>query len=85
MADRDHACALIDAIGDAYVRAGRRPEGEPRDVRGFIVQHGEGLALTTADGRLVLESVKPAGGRAMTGSAFLRGRPGLVGSVSINP
>ena len=60
-------------------------EGEPRDVRGFIVQHGEGLALTTADGRLVLESVKPAGGRAMTGSAFLRGRPGLVGSVSINP
>ena len=58
---------------------------DPRDVPGQIVQHGEGLALATAEGRLVLETVKPAGGRAMTGPDFLRGRPRLVGSVSIDP
>ena len=60
-------------------------QGDPSDVPGQIVQHGEGLALATAEGRLVLETVKPAGGRAMTGPDFLRGRPRLVGSVSINP
>ena len=60
-------------------------QGDPSDVPGQIVQHGEGLALATAEGRLVLETVKPAGGRAMTGPDFLRGRPRLIGSVSINP
>ena len=60
-------------------------ESEPREVPGRLVRHGQGLALTTTDGRLVLEAVQPAGGRAMAGSAFLRGRPGLVGRVSIIP
>ena len=30
---------------------------------------GAGLALATADGRLLLHEVQPAGGRAMDGSA----------------
>ena len=65
------------------VLAASLAEGEPTDVPGRIVRRGEGLALTTADGRLVLHIVKPAGGRAMTGPDFLRGRPGLVGSAVV--
>ena len=65
------------------VLAASLAEGEPRDVPGRIVRQGEGLALTTADGRLVLNIVKPAGGRAMTGPDFRRGRPGLVGSAVV--
>jgi methionyl-tRNA formyltransferase len=50
------------------------------DVRGRIVATPDGgLALVTVDGRLVLEVVQLAGGRRMTASEFLRGRPGLVG------
>jgi methionyl-tRNA formyltransferase len=47
---------------------------EPGDVAGVIVRHGERPALATADGRLVLEQVIPAGRRPMTGEAWLRGR-----------
>jgi methionyl-tRNA formyltransferase len=36
--------------------------------------------LTTADGRLELVEVLPAGGRVMSGAALLRGRPALAGS-----
>ena len=35
--------------------------------------------LATVDGRLVLDEVQPAGGRPMTGEAFLRGRPAVLG------
>ena len=48
---------------------------------GTIVADGPGLALATADGRLVLERVQPAGGRPMTGAELRRGRPGLVGAA----
>ncbi len=48
---------------------------------GTLVAHGDGLALRTADGRLVLDRVQPAGGRAMTGAELRRGRPQLVGAV----
>ncbi|MEO8469026.1 MAG: methionyl-tRNA formyltransferase [Chloroflexota bacterium] len=51
------------------------------DEPGRIVAHEDGIALTTSDGRLVLEIVQPAGGRSMQGSAFRRGRPSIVGAV----
>lgn len=44
------------------------------DDPGRLVSHGLFPALTTADRRLILEEVQPAGGRRMTGPEFLRGR-----------
>lgn len=44
----------------------------------------DGLALVTADGRLRLLEVQPAGGRPMSGPEFvrgLRGRDGLLGAL----
>lgn len=51
------------------------------DVPGRVVAHEDGIALTTSDGRLVLETVRPAGGRSMPGAAYRRGRPSIVGAV----
>ena len=51
------------------------------DMRGRVVAHEDGIALTTSDGRLVLETVQPAGGRSMSGAAFRRGRPSIVGAI----
>lgn len=56
-------------------------QAEPGDEPGRIVADGDGLALATADGRLLLRVVRPAGGRAMTGVAFRRGRPAFVGRL----
>ena len=54
---------------------------EPGDVPGRLVRHGgSGLALATADGRLLLLELQPAGGRRMDAATFVRGRPGLLGS-----
>jgi methionyl-tRNA formyltransferase len=44
------------------------------------VADGRGIALATTDGRLRLLDVRPAGGTAMTGEAWRRGRRGLVGA-----
>ncbi len=44
------------------------------DVPGTLVEAGDGLALATSDGRLVLEQVQPAGGRPMTAAEHRRGR-----------
>jgi methionyl-tRNA formyltransferase len=49
------------------------------DAVGRLVAHGDGLALATADGRLVLDELQPAGGRRMSGADLRRGRPALVG------
>jgi methionyl-tRNA formyltransferase len=43
------------------------------DVPGTIVRAGDWPALATADGRLLLEQVTPAGRRAMSGADWLRG------------
>ena len=51
------------------------------DVPGRVVAQEDGIALTTSDGRLVLETVQPAGGRSMSGAAFRRGRPSIVGAI----
>ncbi len=41
------------------------------------------VGLETADGELLLHEVQPAGGRRMSWEAFLRGRPGIVGSAAL--
>ena len=50
------------------------------DEPGTLVGHGDGLALATTDGRLVLDEVKLAGRRQLPGEEFLRGQRELVGT-----
>jgi methionyl-tRNA formyltransferase len=52
---------------------------EPEDREGRLVEDRGGLALATADGRLRLIELQPAGGRPMPADAFMLGRPGLIG------
>ena len=49
---------------------------ESGDVVGRLVRHGDRPALTTVDGRLVLDAVTPPGRRPMSGTDYLRGRRG---------
>ncbi len=53
---------------------------EPGDLPGRLVARGDGLALTTGDGRLVLDEVQLAGRRPLAGPDFLRGQRELVGA-----
>jgi methionyl-tRNA formyltransferase len=46
---------------------------------GLLVADRDGIALVTADGRLRLVEVQPAGGRRMSAAEFRRGRSGTVG------
>jgi methionyl-tRNA formyltransferase len=57
----------------------------PGDRGGRLVAQDDGLALATADGRLVLLEVQPPGGRPMPAAALLRGRRGLLGAVVTGP
>lgn len=59
-------------------------DGEPDDEIGRFVPDPAGLALTAKEGRLLLDEVQPAGGQPMTGEAFVRGRPRILGQ-SIRP
>jgi methionyl-tRNA formyltransferase len=63
----------------AVLRAAVVPAG-PADRPGTHVADGPGIALATAAGRLALLEVRPAGGRAMDGAAYRRGRPATVGA-----
>ncbi|HJW21619.1 MAG TPA: methionyl-tRNA formyltransferase [Candidatus Limnocylindrales bacterium] len=56
---------------------------EPDELAGCLVADGDGLAIATADGRLRLLEVRPAGGRTMSGAELRRGRPGLVGQALV--
>ncbi len=69
-------------IGDGRLAVLRAAvgEGSATDVPGTIVADGRGLALATADGRLRLLEVRPAGGRPMEGAAYRRGRPAVLGA-----
>jgi methionyl-tRNA formyltransferase len=53
----------------------------PGDRAGALLADGDGLALATADGRLRLLEVKPAGGRVMSGADYRRGHPAVLGEV----
>jgi methionyl-tRNA formyltransferase len=55
----------------------------PGDRPGELVPDGRGIALATVDGRLVLHEVQPAGRGRMSGEAWRRGRPGIVGTTVV--
>ena len=65
-----------DRVG--VLRAGVA-SGQATDRAGELVADGDGLALATADGRLRLLEVQPAGGRPMSGAAYRRGRREVLG------
>ncbi|MCX7853670.1 MAG: methionyl-tRNA formyltransferase [Caldilineales bacterium] len=48
---------------------------------GHVLAWGEGAAVGTGEGLLVLQAVQPAGGRRMPIAAFRRGRPDFIGAV----
>jgi len=60
----------------AHTAAAPEPRPAPGDL---VVSEGE-PALATADGLLVLDEMQPSGGRRMSGSELLRGRPTLAGA-----
>jgi methionyl-tRNA formyltransferase len=67
---------FVDVDGQRLVvTRARAADGRPGDVPGRIVDEAGEPALATVDGRLVLESVVPAGRRPMSGRDYLRGRP----------
>jgi methionyl-tRNA formyltransferase len=45
-----------------------------------VFGRGPDLRIATSEGWLVLDEVQPAGGRRMTGTDLMRGRPALAGS-----
>lgn len=69
------------AVGRVAVLRARVEAASIEDVAGTLVGSGEGVALATVDGRLGLLEIRPAGGRPMSGEAWRRGRPGLLGRV----
>jgi methionyl-tRNA formyltransferase len=66
------------------VLSARTAPSEHDNAPGTIVPDERGLALATSDGRLILDEVQPAGARPMSGEAFLRGRPAILGA-SVGP
>jgi methionyl-tRNA formyltransferase len=52
---------------------------EPGDEPGIVAAFGDGLAFSTASGRLVLEEAQLAGRRRVAGAELRRGYPSLVG------
>lgn len=68
----------VDGLRIVVLRA-RTSSAADYEAPGRLVRDDEGLALTTVAGRLVLAEVQPAGGRAMTADAFLRGHPSILG------
>jgi methionyl-tRNA formyltransferase len=66
-------------VGRLIVHAAAVADSEPSDEPGHVVADGDGLAVTTRDGRLRLLEVQLAGRRATDAAALRRGAPGLVG------
>ena len=68
-------------VGRLIVRSALVGPSASSDEPGRLVAEGDGLALTTADGRLVLGQVQLEGRRAMDASTLRRGAPSLVGTA----
>ena len=62
----------------AVLLAEAAPARAGDEAGALVPDASSGLALATADGRLRLLEVQPAGGRRMDAAALLRGRPGLI-------
>jgi len=70
---------LETEAGRLIVWSARTADREPGDVAGLLAGTVDGgLALATAEGRLVLEELQRAGGRRMTAAELRRGYPRLV-------
>jgi methionyl-tRNA formyltransferase len=52
---------------------------------GALVRTDDGMALATSQGLLAMDEVQPAGGRRMTASELLRGRPGFLSESVAQP
>ena len=73
---------FAETNGDRVVVLGAAvAPSDPDDEPGRFVPDAAGLALATADGRLVLHDVQPAGGQPMSGEEYLRGRPRILGQA----
>jgi methionyl-tRNA formyltransferase len=70
-------------VGRLIVLAAQVAAGEPSDVPGRIEADGDGLALTTVDGRLRLVDVQLAGRRRTDAASLRRGAPSLVGRLIV--
>jgi methionyl-tRNA formyltransferase len=68
-------------LGRLIVRSGLVGPSATSDSPGHLVAEGDGLALTTVNGRLVLGQVQLEGRRAMDASTLRRGAPSLVGAA----
>ncbi len=68
-------------MGRLIVRAATVGPSASSDEPGQLVAEGDGLALATRDGRLVLSQVQLEGRRAMDSSTLRRGAPDLVGAA----
>jgi methionyl-tRNA formyltransferase len=72
---------LVTPTGRLIVWHATVTASEPGDRPALLVADGDGVSLTTGDGRLRLDEVQPAGKRRMPGAAFRRGYPGLIGAA----
>lgn len=59
-------------ITKAHVVPGNNPDNKPGDIEASLIPDGI-LMIETADGRLCIDMLKPAGKQEMTGKAFLAG------------
>jgi methionyl-tRNA formyltransferase len=62
------------------VLSARLLEGSGSGAAGLVVAQGDGAAVLTGNGKLILERVQLAGKTATAMDDFLRGRPDFVGS-----
>lgn len=69
--------------GRIAVLATSTAPSDPEDSPGLLAPHADRLALTTTDGRLVLDELQLAGRRALAGDEFLRGQPRLAGAAVV--
>jgi len=68
------------AAGRLTVHRASVAPSAPGDEPGTLVAEGDGIALATTEGRLVLDEVQLPGRRKLPGAEFLRGQHELIGT-----
>ena len=76
---------LETPVGRIVVWRAEATDGDGGTPGSVVADDGDGLALVTANGRLRLLDVQPAGKNRMNGAAFRRGRPSVIGSKVLLP